>query len=79
MTALLLTFMAVLGFAISQNLDVDCGCFSVAEQREHTSVKAAMVRDLLMLAGAVCLGMLTRRARAVTSQGSAPTSREQGE
>jgi uncharacterized membrane protein YphA (DoxX/SURF4 family) len=79
MAALLLVFMAVLGFAISQNLDVDCGCFSVAEQREHTSVKAALVRDLLMLAGVICLGKLARRTRAVTPQGPAPISSEQGE
>jgi uncharacterized membrane protein YphA (DoxX/SURF4 family) len=61
MTALLFLFLGVLAFAIGQNLDVDCGCFSVAEQQEHTSVKAAFVRDLLMLAGVAALGLLTRR------------------
>lgn len=71
MTALLFLFMAVLGFAIGQNLDVDCGCFSVAEQQEHTSVKAAFVRDLLMLAGVICLGLLTRRPNS-SNQGTLP-------
>lgn len=62
MTALLLLFMAVLGFAIGQNLDVDCGCFSLAEQQVHTSVKTAFVRDVLMLAGITVLGVISRRA-----------------
>jgi uncharacterized membrane protein YphA (DoxX/SURF4 family) len=60
MAGLLLLFMAVLGYAIGQRLDVDCGCFSLAEQRQHTSVQAAFVRDLLMLAGVVALGLLGR-------------------
>jgi hypothetical protein len=61
MAGLLLLFMAVLGYALGQNLDVDCGCFSVAEQREQISVKTAFIRDLIMLAGVVGLGWLTRR------------------
>lgn len=71
MAGLLILFMAVLGFAIGQNLDVDCGCFSVAEQRENTSAKAAFVRDLLMLAGVVVLGLTTRRT-ATESSGDIP-------
>ncbi len=78
MAALLLLFMVVLGLAIGQNLEVDCGCFSVAEQREHTSVKAAFVRDLLMLAGVVCLGLLTRRPNS-SNQGTCPLHQESKE
>lgn len=62
MTALLLLFMAVLGFAVGQNLDVDCGCFSVAEQQVQTSAKAAFVRDILMLTGVAMLGVMSRRS-----------------
>jgi len=74
MTGLLLLFMVVLGMAISQHLDIDCGCFSVAEQREHTSVTAAFVRDLLMLAGVGVLGLLSRR-QIPLNQGTTPISK----
>jgi len=58
-----LVFMAVLGYGVAQNLSVDCGCFSVAEQAAHTSLRTALGRDLLMLTGVVILGMLTRTGR----------------
>lgn len=77
MAALLVLFLAVLGFAIGQNLEVDCGCFSVAEQREHTSVKTAFVRDLLMLAGVVCLGLMSRSNSSI--QGASPLFQENEE
>jgi len=63
MAGLLLVFMAVLGYGVAQNLSVDCGCFSVAEQAAHTSLRTALGRDLLMLTGVVILGMLTRTGR----------------
>jgi hypothetical protein len=78
MAALLLLFMAVLGFAMGQHLEVDCGCFSVAEQREHTSVKAAFVRDLLMLAGVFCLGLTKSRPNS-SNQGASPVFQESEE
>lgn len=78
MAALLLLFMAVLGFAISQNLDVDCGCFSLAEQRQHTSVKTALIRDLLMLSGVIGLALLTRRGSS-SHRGIPPLSQESEE
>jgi len=71
MAGMLLLFLAVLGFAIGQQLDVDCGCFSVAEQRQATSAKSAFVRDLLMLVGVITLGRLSRRLKPVT-QGDTP-------
>lgn len=69
MAGLLLLFMAVLGFAIVQQLDVDCGCFSVAEQRQNTSAKTAFARDLLMLAGVGALGLMSRRAQPLMQRG----------
>jgi uncharacterized membrane protein YphA (DoxX/SURF4 family) len=60
MAGLLLMFMAVLGYGIGQNLDVDCGCFSLAEVQTHTSLKTAFLRDLVMLAGVTGLGLITR-------------------
>jgi len=76
MAGLLLLFIVVLGMAISQRLDVDCGCFSVAEQRDHTSVAAAFVRDLLMLAGVVVLGLLSRRQIPLNQGTSLPLSQK---
>jgi hypothetical protein len=61
MASLLVLFLAVLGYAIGQQLDVDCGCFSVTERQSHTSVEAAFVRDLLMLAAVAALGFLSHR------------------
>jgi len=58
MAGLLLLFMVILGYAIGQNLDVDCGCFSVAELKTHTSLKTAFLRDLIMLAGVAGLGLV---------------------
>lgn len=78
MAGLLVLFIVVLGFAIGQNLEVDCGCFSVAEQREHTSVKTALVRDLLMLAGVFCLGLMTSRSKS-SKQQAAPLFQESEE
>jgi len=78
MATLLLLFLAVLGFAMGQHLEVDCGCFSVAEQREHTSVKAAFVRDLLLLAGVFCLGLTTSRPNS-SNQGASPLFQESEE
>lgn len=61
MAALLIIFIAVLGLAVWQNLDVDCGCFSVAEQRAHTSARTALWRDILLLAGVALLGWLSQK------------------
>ncbi len=47
---MLLVFMVILGYAILNDLDIDCGCFTLAEISERTSVKAAFFRDLLMVA-----------------------------
>ncbi len=60
--ALLLLFLAVLWFGILHNLDIDCGCFSLAEQAEHASLKTTFGRDCLLLAAALHLWWHGRRS-----------------
>lgn len=48
--ALLITFILILGYAIFKDLDIDCGCFTLDELTERTTVKAAFYRDLVMIA-----------------------------
>lgn len=48
-TGLLLLFIGVLWFGILQDLNVDCGCFSAAEQEKHAGLRTALYRDLVML------------------------------
>lgn len=43
-------FLMILGYAILKELDIDCGCFTLDELTERTTVKTAFFRDLLMLA-----------------------------
>lgn len=53
MTAILVMltgFLLILGYAILKDLDIDCGCFTLDELTERTSVKRAFFRDLLMMA-----------------------------
>mgnify|MGYP002153768423 CR=1 FL=1 len=73
MAALLLLFIGVLGYAMGQQLDVDCGCFSVAEQQGHTSVRTAFWRDLLMLAALMAVAFVDRRIKSV-NPGALPPS-----
>ncbi|MGA9754808.1 MAG: MauE/DoxX family redox-associated membrane protein [Desulfobaccales bacterium] len=46
---LLLIFLVILGFAVWQNLDIDCGCFTGDELDAQKSVKTALWRDLIMM------------------------------
>lgn len=52
-TALLILFMGVLGYGIMLGLDVDCGCFGPEdlEGQAFHSLRPALYRDLVMLAG----------------------------
>jgi uncharacterized membrane protein YphA (DoxX/SURF4 family) len=75
MAGLLLLFLAVLGHAISQQLTIDCGCFSVAEQDSHTSVRTAFIRDLFLLAGVACLGFFGSRSK-LSTRGQIPAIQE---
>jgi hypothetical protein len=52
---MLLGFIGVLGYAITYDLDVDCGCFTMAELAARGSIKAAFFQDLGFLAAALFL------------------------
>jgi uncharacterized membrane protein YphA (DoxX/SURF4 family) len=47
---LLVIFTLILGYAILNDLDIDCGCFTLDEIMERTTVKTAFYRDLMMIA-----------------------------
>jgi uncharacterized membrane protein len=55
--ALLLVFMAILGYGIWMGLDVDCGCFGPEdpESRAYHGLRPALYRDFAMLAGVLYL------------------------
>jgi uncharacterized membrane protein YphA (DoxX/SURF4 family) len=48
--SMLIGFIMILGYAILNDLDIDCGCFTLDELTERTSVKGAIFRDLFMVA-----------------------------
>lgn len=52
-TALLLLFVAILGYAIRMGLDVDCGCFGPEDPEAEAfhGLRTSLYRDLAMLAG----------------------------
>lgn len=60
---LLLLFMAVLAYAMLKGLDVDCGCFTLEETREHNDLRITFIRDA-GLATSVLFLFYCRRARA---------------
>jgi uncharacterized membrane protein YphA (DoxX/SURF4 family) len=62
-TALLVLFVAVLGYGILSDLNVDCGCFGPEEIAGQQSLRQAFIRDLLLI-GAVSFLYYTRRTRA---------------
>jgi len=47
---LLIMFITILWFGILKGLDIDCGCFSIAELKDHASLRDAFRRDLVMVA-----------------------------
>lgn len=61
MAAQLLLFIAVLWFGMLNDLDVDCGCFSLAERNTHTSLKVAFWRDWIMLFAIAIIFILERK------------------
>lgn len=63
MAALLLLFIGVLRYGVLAGLEVDCGCFSLGEQAEHTSLREAFWRDWLMLLGVAYLVLIDRLSR----------------
>lgn len=55
MAILLLIFLVVLGYAVWQNLDIDCGCFTLDELDAADHVSTAFWRDLMMIAATLYL------------------------
>ncbi|HWR98920.1 MAG TPA: MauE/DoxX family redox-associated membrane protein [Candidatus Methanoperedens sp.] len=76
MLGLLGVFIGVLWFGILNDLDVDCGCFSLEEQRGQAGLKTAFVRDWLMAGGAVWCLLLRRRGTKRGRKTVATNSRE---
>jgi len=60
---LLLTFLLVLGYAIWQNLDIDCGCFTPAELDAQQGLITAFRRDLIMIGATLFLSWQRRSRR----------------
>jgi uncharacterized membrane protein YphA (DoxX/SURF4 family) len=61
-SSLLLMFLAVLGYGILNDLQVDCGCFSTEEIAVHSDLQLAFLRDVVMLLVVLYL-FLWQRAR----------------
>ena len=62
-TGLLVLFVAVLGYGILSDLNVECGCFGPEEIAGRQSLRQAFIRDLLLI-GAASFLYYTRRTRA---------------
>ena len=60
---LLLIFLVILGYAVWNQLDIDCGCFTSDELDAQHNVKIAFWRDLIMMGAALFL-VWRRRSRA---------------
>jgi len=56
-TVLLMLFMAILGYGIWLRLDVDCGCFGPQDPESEAfhSLRPALYRDFVMIAGVIYL------------------------
>jgi uncharacterized membrane protein YphA (DoxX/SURF4 family) len=52
---LLVVFLVVLGYAVWQDLDIDCGCFTAEDLEGIQSVKVAFWRDLIMIGATLFL------------------------
>lgn len=63
LAGLLGLFLLALGYAVLMEMDIDCGCFTVAELNARTSVKYALTRDL-GLAAAIAFLFWWRRLAA---------------
>jgi uncharacterized membrane protein YphA (DoxX/SURF4 family) len=77
MLALLALFTSVLWFGILNHLDVDCGCFSLDEQRGQSSLQAAFARDWVITAGVVWCLIVKRRSRCAERLLETTTKEEQ--
>lgn len=63
-SGLLLLFVAVLGYGIFSELQVDCGCFGADELNKQAGLRHALYRDLLLIGLYVPYLYLARRSRA---------------
>lgn len=79
MGAMLLLFIGVLWYGVLQGLEVDCGCFSLAEQGTHTSLRQAFWRDWLMLAAALYVYLTDRPGRSAFKRQPSRHFIQQGE
>ncbi len=70
-TALLVLFVAVLGYGILSDLNVDCGCFGPEEIAGQQSLRQAFIRDLFLI-GAASFLYYTRRTRTQLETGRLP-------
>ena len=61
--SLLGMFLLVLGYGISLNLDVDCGCFGADDLARQASLKQAFWRDVVLFGVVVPYLYLSRRLR----------------
>jgi uncharacterized membrane protein YphA (DoxX/SURF4 family) len=52
---LVVMFLVVLGYGIWNQIDVDCGCFSVEEIHAQRSLRTAFLRDLGLMAAVAYL------------------------
>jgi hypothetical protein len=60
---LLALFLAVLGYGILQDLDVDCGCFGAEELDKQAGLRLAFYRDLALAGIVVPYLYFSRRIR----------------
>lgn len=54
-SVMLVMFATVLWFGVLRGLEIDCGCFSPEELSEQDGLRQALLRDLVMMAGAAYL------------------------
>ena len=66
-SGLLGLFIAVLGYGILMDLDVDCGCFGAADLARRDALRQAFTRDLLMAGIVVPFLYISRRLSRVSS------------
>ena len=62
-SGLLGLFIAVLGYGILMDLDVDCGCFGAADLARRDALRQAFTRDLLLVGVVVPFLYVSRRLR----------------
>ena len=71
--ALLLIFIAALGYAIYMGLDIDCGCFGPEDPEAHlfSNIREAIVRDVVFVVMAIiplCIHNFSKETVVVSSR-----------